>query len=112
MLENSIRDMPMTTSKTDGSLREIDDREILVFQLYREALSPTMASRDRLPYSPEFDRMLAEFNRRTGESLTHRELYDLTLNVLKTVSEPKFEAYLESRSIPFKPKPARRKNPG
>lgn len=97
------------TNETNGALREVNEREILVFQLYREALGPTMRSRDRLPYSPEFDIMLAEFNRRTGENLTHRELYDLTLNVLKTTSEPKFEAYLESRNIPFKAKPGRGK---
>jgi hypothetical protein len=87
------------------SLREVNEREILVFQLYREALNPSMPSRDRLPYSPEFDRMVVEFNRRTGENLTHRELWDLALNVLKTTSEPNFEAYLRSRNIPFKEKP-------
>ncbi|MBL8865277.1 MAG: hypothetical protein KF873_01915 [Gemmataceae bacterium] len=89
----------------NSSLREVNEREILVFLLYREALSPTMRSRDRLPYSPEFDNMVAEFNRRTGENLTHRELWDLALNVLKTTSEPKFEEYLRSRNIPFKEKP-------
>ena len=101
----------MNTTTNEGALREVNEREILVFQLYREALSPTMPSRDRLPYSPEFDLMLVEFNRRTGENLTHRELYDLALNVLKTTSEPKFEAYLHSRNIPFKAKPGRGKKP-
>ena len=96
----------------NSSLREVNEREILVFQLYREALSPTMLSRDRLPYSPEFDHMVAEFNRRTGENLTHRELWDLALNVLKTTSEPNFEAYLRSRNIPFKEKPTRGKKNG
>src|SRR5437016_1839358 len=37
--------------------------------LARELLAACPLSRDRLPYQPEFDALLAEFNRRSGQTM-------------------------------------------
>lgn len=46
---------------------------------------------DDLPYTPEFDRMLADFNRRTGKSLDHHDFWRALSSARKSGALPRKE---------------------
>jgi hypothetical protein len=61
--------------------RELDTaaRDVLI-ALYSTAAHTV----DDLPYTPEFDRLLVEFNRRTGNALTHHDFWRALSSARKT----------------------------
>lgn len=85
---------------SNRTIRSMEDIEISIFLLYRRQRSQGGLSRDRLPYTDAFDRLLEAFNRENNIAYSHRELWehlDLTLKA----GEEHIEDYLTSRDIQF-----------
>lgn len=86
------------------TVTQMDPEEVVLFVLYRnQTNTPDGLTRDRLPYTQQFDRLLNEYNRRTRAGLSPGEFWEKLKIVLKP-GEDRIEAYLRSANIPFPPK--------
>jgi hypothetical protein len=88
---------------TTRAVTHMEPDEITAFQLYRSQAVKGGLSRDRLPYTGQFDKLLADFNRAAGQQKTYREFWTL-LDITLKAGEPHIEDYLTTRGLPFEPK--------
>jgi hypothetical protein len=71
----------------------MEENEIVLFNLYSAQDLP----RGNLPYTPAFDRIVAEYNQRTNSSASPAEVWHLLENMCKQ-GEPKIQAYLNRQA--------------
>jgi hypothetical protein len=88
------------------AVTHMHQHEINLIVLYRTQLAgPDGRTRDDLPYTPEFDNLLAEFNRQIPpQNLNHYEFWWLLKSVLKN-GEEHIEDYLSTLGITVPQKP-------
>ena len=85
---------------SDRTIESMDDLEISVFLLYRKMRSEGGPSRDRLPYTEDFEKLRDAFNKENDLGYSHHDFWvhlDLTLKA----GEKNIKPYLQSRNIDF-----------
>ena len=98
----------MVRFSKDG-VEHMDDADVELFCLYRgQNAESNGRSRDDLPYTDEFDRLLEQFNERTGSTFIPRELWMALRKLLKHLGEEPIERYLDSLGIEYAPKGPRK----
>lgn len=81
-----------------GTVEEMDDNEILLFNHYQSCSVINGLSRDWLPYTPEFDQLHTKYQRESGKTLSQRDLWRQLCRLLKPgVSNIQF--YLRRRGL-------------
>ncbi len=65
-----------------STVRIVDDEWDILADLIPHFCG-TIGQRDRLAYSPEFDALVAEFNRQTGRPLTPHDVWKLVARIAK-----------------------------
>ncbi len=66
-----------------GNITDMEPNEIALFNLYMEQVRAGGRGRDDLPYTHEFDQLLANYNQATSNSISHRNLWLLLKQILK-----------------------------
>lgn len=94
----------MNQNPTTRAVTHMDIDEITTFRLYRDHLANGGLTRDRLPYTTQFDALLADYNQNSTQAKTHQEFWTLLELTLK-VGEPHIEDYLTTQGITYTPKP-------
>ncbi len=89
---------------SDGTIESMEDIEISIFRLYRRERSQGLRSRDHLPHTRAFNRLVKEFNKENGLSYSHHVVWEHLISTLKAGKEKHIEDYLTSRNIQFEEK--------
>lgn len=84
----------MQKNKIEKQITAMEENEIVVYELYvKEGVK-----RGRLPYTPNFERIVTGYNTQLSRSETEHEIWVLLEKVLKG-GERQIEAYLKRRRL-------------
>jgi hypothetical protein len=88
-----------------NAVTQMNEEEIDLFLLYRTQLAtPSGRCRDDLPFTPEFNNLRHQYNKKTTSKLNDYELWGKLKSILKC-GVKNIEVYLQSVGVITPPKP-------